>query len=164
MLRTLVIAVGIFALTAPWWPNAGASILEEPVANEAPRKKIGYGQIAFRGKGPEAWHWQTVLAHREIAQLRRALRHRSSSLEAISLASTTYGIDYWMLRRKAACESRFNPNARNPMSTASGLFQFLTSTWQTTPYRRQSIWSPYANALAAGWMHARGRGNEWSCR
>jgi soluble lytic murein transglycosylase-like protein len=53
--------------------------------------------------------------------------------------------------------------ARNP-SGASGLMQFMPSTWQTTPYRRRSIWSAKYNALAGGWMHSAGRGNEWSCR
>ena len=163
ILRTLLLVVGLFTLTAPWWPGAEAGALEMPAAKEPPRE-VGYGQVAFRGKGPEAWHWETVKARRELRQLRRTLRHRSSSLEAIALASTAYGVDYWTLRRKAACESRFNPQARNPQSTASGLFQFLTSTWASTPYRRLSIWSPYASALAAGWMHDVGRGGEWVCR
>jgi len=45
-----------------------------------------------------------------------------------------------MLRRKARCESRMRPWARNP-SGASGLFQFLPSTWRSTPYRWRSVWS-----------------------
>lgn len=31
----------------------------------------------------------------------------------------------------AWCESGFKPSAKNSSSTASGLFQFLTSTWQS---------------------------------
>jgi hypothetical protein len=38
------------------------------------------------------------------------------------------------------------------------------STWRSTPYGVFSVWSPYANALAAGWMHLNGRGGEWSCQ
>ena len=34
-----------------------------------------------------------------------------------------------LLLRIAKCESSLNPNAKNPNSTASGLFQFLTSTF-----------------------------------
>jgi hypothetical protein len=89
---------------------------------------------------------------------------RPSVVEAINLACATYG---WCstLWRKADCETggTFSPTAHNP-SGASGLFQFLGSTWRSTPYGRFSIWSPYANALAAGWMHANGRSGEWSCR
>ena len=82
--------------------------------------------------------------------------------EAIELACSTYGYCD-TLHRVAACESGSSPFARNP-SGAAGLYQFLPSTWQTTPYAAFSIWSPYANAMAAGWMQAHGRGGEWVCK
>jgi hypothetical protein len=69
-----------------------------------------------------------------------------------------------VLYRRAACESGGYAFARNPYSDASGLFQFMPSTFATTPFGRLSIWSPYANAMAAGWMQAHGRGGEWVCR
>lgn len=87
---------------------------------------------------------------------------------ALKLASIAYDIPYALLRRKAWCESRYKPRAVNPRRVgrehATGLFQFLPSTWRSTPYRRRDIFNPYANALAAAWMHRAGRGNEWSCR
>lgn len=83
---------------------------------------------------------------------------------ALRVASTTYRVSYWTLRSKAWCESRYNPRARNRSSGAAGLLQFLRSTWATTPYRRLNPYDPYANALAAAWMHAHGRGGEWVCR
>jgi soluble lytic murein transglycosylase-like protein len=98
-----------------------------------------------------------------IRRLKRLLAHDTSVSEAIGLAATAYGVDEGTLRRKAWCESHYYPGARNP-SGASGLYQFLPSTFSSTPYRRFSIWSPYANALAAGWMHAHGRGGEWVCQ
>jgi soluble lytic murein transglycosylase-like protein len=127
-----------------------------PSAQAKPLRQMGYGQIRYAGKGPEAWHWKYV-------QLRRSLVARPSTLEAIALASTAYRVSYSTLRRKAWCESRFDPWARNG-SEASGLFQFLPSTWRTTPYAGFSVFDPFANALAAGWMHSVGRGGEWSCR
>jgi len=93
----------------------------------------------------------------------RACNHGSTSA-CIRRAALKYRVSERMLRRKAWCESRMNPRAYNHGSGASGLFQFLPSTWRTTRYRRESVWSAKWNALAAGWMHARGRGGEWSCR
>jgi hypothetical protein len=83
--------------------------------------------------------------------------------EAIGLACATYG-DCSTLWRKARCESGLNAGARNLSSAATGLFQFMPSTFNSTPYGGFSIYSPYANALAAGWMHAHGRGGEWVCQ
>ena len=65
--------------------------------------------------------------------------------------------------RKARCQSHLDRYARNP-SGASGLFQFMPGTFAGTPFGRYSIYDPYANALAAGWMHMRGRGGAWVCQ
>lgn len=148
-------------------------------ASDVPtRRVIGYGQVRFNGLGPERWAQRYRHAHarelelkRTIAELRarlkrerRVLLHDPHVVEAINLAAATYGFGS-TLWRKADCETggTFDPKAHNP-SGASGLFQFLGSTWRSTPYARFSVWSPYANALAAGWMHEQGRGGEWACR
>lgn len=99
--------------------------------------------------------------HRTRA-LARTIRHQPTTREAITLACNTYG-SCQLLWRRAFCESRLDAHAQNP-SGASGLYQFLPSTWRTTPYAQLSIWSPYANAMAAGWMQAHGRGGEWACQ
>lgn len=88
---------------------------------------------------------------------------QSRVVPCIRRAALRYRVSYQMLLRKARCESNLNPYARNP-SGSSGLFQFLPSTWATTPYARRSIWSAKWNALAAGWMHHVGRGGEWVCQ
>lgn len=62
-----------------------------------------------------------------------------------------------VLDRIIWCESRWDPNAQNPHSTARGLAQFLTSTWMTTP-EGQVGWSrfdPYASIDAAAWEYDR---------
>jgi hypothetical protein len=69
----------------------------------------------------------------------------------------------WGLRI-AKCESGYNPHAVNP-SGASGLFQFMPSTFANTPPGRAggSIWDPGANSQAAAWMYSQGRQGEWQC-
>jgi hypothetical protein len=68
----------------------------------------------------------------------------------------------WALR-VAACESSDNPNAVNASSGASGLFQFLRSTWALTPYAGASIFDPVANARAAAWLYVHGGPGNWQC-
>jgi hypothetical protein len=109
-------------------------------------------------------HARYVHARTRVRQLARTLAHSSSVREAIDLACSVYG-SCGTLWRRAQCETggTFSSSSHN-RSGASGLFQFLPSTWSTTPFAGFSVWSPYANALAAGWMEAHGRGGEWVCR
>ena len=60
-------------------------------------------------------------------------------------------------------ESRGNPSAVNPRSGASGLGQFLPSTWRTTPQGRAglSVFDPVANRAAVDWMISVGRAHEF---
>lgn len=106
---------------------------------------------------------QLQAATRAYRRLRRVILASPTVGEAIALAGATY-VQPSTLWRKARCESQLDPRAQNGGSGSAGLFQFLPSTWRTTPYAGFSIWSPYANALAAGWMHAHGRGSEWVCQ
>jgi hypothetical protein len=123
-----------------------------------------------RYHGVPAQRWAAKFRHR-TRQL-QAARHATKTLrhtlltsptvsEAIGLSCAVFGFCS-TLWRKAECESHLSPVAHNS-SGASGLFQFLPSTWRSTPFGGLSIWSPYANAMAAGWMHAHGRGGEWVC-
>lgn len=82
----------------------------------------------------------------------------------IYAAADRYGQPREDMLRVARCESNLNPRARNAASSASGLFQFIPSTWASTPYANYDIFDPWASANAAGWMWANGRRNEWSCQ
>lgn len=64
----------------------------------------------------------------------------------------------------AYCESRYHPNSVNSSSGASGLFQFLPSTWAFTPQHAQSPFDPAANALAAAWLYKRDGPSQWVCQ
>lgn len=79
-------------------------------------------------------------------------------------AATYYGQSYTDMLRVAKCESNLDPNNVTPPHSASGLFQFLPSTWKTTPYADRSVFDPEANAYAAAWMWSVGRRSEWTCQ
>ena len=66
----------------------------------------------------------------------------------------------------ARCESGFNPYAKSPISTASGVFQFLNTTWATTSYAGESVFNASANIHAAYQVFARDgySWREWSCQ
>jgi hypothetical protein len=161
----------LFLLTAQAVATALIGALDpHPNRGHGHHREVGRGQIRFDGAGPERWAARFRRERELVDVLRRRLRrqryvvlHQPSVMEAIDLAAATYGHgdELW---RKAACESHMNPGARNLSSAASGLYQFLPGTFQSTPYGRFTIFSPYASALAAGWMHANGRGGECSSR
>ena len=73
------------------------------------------------------------------------------------------GAQQWALR-VAKCESNYNPLAVNRYSGASGLFQFLPSTWALTPQHAQSVFDAVANAQAAAWLYQRSGPSQWSCQ
>lgn len=89
-----------------------------------------------------------------------------SAREAIALASFVYDVPEGTLRRLAWCESRMNPRALNRSSGASGLLQFLPSTWRGNRFGRAgfSVWSPYANAMGAAYHISRYGTGAWECR
>jgi len=86
-----------------------------------------------------------------------------SVTDIITEAANRYGQSPAAMLAVAKCESHLDPNAANSRSGASGLFQFLPGTWKTTPYASYSIFDPWANANAAGWMWSVGRRGEWVC-
>ncbi len=86
-----------------------------------------------------------------------------SVTDIITEAANRYGQSPSAMLAVAKCESHLDPNAVNSRSGASGLFQFLPGTWKTTPYAAYSIFDPWANANAAGWMWSAGRRGEWVC-
>jgi hypothetical protein len=143
--------------TAPETPVAAATAAWPIISNAIPAPGVTALRVKLRAE-----HARYLQAAHVVRQLRRVLMHKQSTREAMQLACATYG-SCSTLWRRADCESGLNTNARNA-SGASGLFQFLPSTFASTPYGALSIFSPYANALAAGWMNAHGRGGEWVCR
>lgn len=85
-------------------------------------------------------------------------------LDFIAEAAKKYGQSESAMVRVARCESVLDPCAVNRSGPYYGLFQFLKSTWQTTPYGDRDIFDPEAQSLAAAWMWKQGRKNEWACQ
>lgn len=94
------------------------------------------------------------------------LRHRCnhSVVACIDRAAHLHRVDRWALRRRAFCESRFDPGASN--GTHFGLFQFGMEAWYRllpVRYSRHSPFSAKWASLGAAYAQARGHGGEWKC-
>lgn len=83
--------------------------------------------------------------------------------DCIHGAALTYGADEGWMLGVSLCESGWERYAHNP-SGAESWFQFLPSTWATTPYGGRDITSAKWQSLAAAWMWTQGRQNEWVCQ
>jgi soluble lytic murein transglycosylase-like protein len=68
----------------------------------------------------------------------------------------------WALR-VAHCESHYDPGAVNQASGATGLFQFMPSTWNGY-FAGWNIWDPVSQAQAALAFYQRGWTDQWECR
>ena len=73
----------------------------------------------------------------------------------------------WALRIME-CESHGDPDAKNPTSTASGLFQHLASLWQertiAAGWEGADIFDPFANIAMAAWLLETGGPGHWVCK
>lgn len=149
-MRTVAAALALTALAAPTTGQAAKPSKPhiEKVADQ------------LRKERQQARHLRA-----ENRRLRRALEHDGSVTEAIRLASFIYRVPESTLRRLAFCESRMNPGAVNSSSGASGLLQFLPSTWAGNYYGRAgfSVLSPYANALGAAQHISKYGTGAWEC-
>jgi hypothetical protein len=90
--------------------------------------------------------------------------------ELIDQAAAYEGIPWAApaLKRIAWCESRWFPGAYNRRSGASGLFQFIPSTWayasRMAGFAGESPFAPVANVFSAAWLYRVGGPRHWSCR
>jgi soluble lytic murein transglycosylase-like protein len=97
----------------------------------------------------------------------KGCKHREDEkriLRYIRRAAKKYKQSKSAMERVARCESNLDPCAVNKKGPYYGLFQFLKSTWKSTPYGNEDIFDPKAQALAAAWMWKKGRKNEWACQ
>ncbi|MGA9595203.1 MAG: hypothetical protein WBV06_03540 [Acidimicrobiia bacterium] len=73
----------------------------------------------------------------------------------------------WALRI-IECESHGDPNAKNPHSSASGLFQHLARLWPGRAARAgfagADVFDGYANIAVAAWLLEHGGTSNWVCK
>lgn len=109
----------------------------------------------------------SVEAHNRSSAPERYFQKRCEQgqpLACIHRASLHWGESFSYMKGIAWRESRWNPAAKNPQSTASGLFQFLNTTWAGSwnPYRSISVFSAKYNALAAAYAMSLGYYSWWA--
>ena len=85
-------------------------------------------------------------------------------IDIIYEAADNYGQSREDMLRVARCESGLNPNAVGGGGTYHGLYQFVPSTFASTPYGQYDIYDPWANANAAAWMWSEGAKGTWACQ
>jgi hypothetical protein len=116
----------------------------------------------------------TKWAHRQVRILREHFHqerlwlgcNQTHVVTCIVAANSLYGGD---LNHQIACarsESGLYAYAKNPRSDASGVFQFMPSTFARTlarmGLRLKSIWSARWNSAAGVWKTARDGYGEWT--
>ncbi|MCP4965251.1 MAG: lytic transglycosylase domain-containing protein [bacterium] len=73
----------------------------------------------------------------------------------------------WALRI-IECESHGDPQAKNPISSASGLFQHLGSLWPdraaAAGWKGADVFDPFANIAVAAWLLDNGGPSHWVCK
>ena len=143
-----------YGVVTVMYSGAGLEIMGDPQA----------GFYPIRYNGTKGWASGDYIGIGTAAPAPTPGNGNSDIVSIIYAAADRYGQPREDMLRVAKCESVLDPNAVNPYSNASGLFQFLPGTWATTPYADQDIFDPVANANAAGWMWSVGRRNEWVCQ
>jgi soluble lytic murein transglycosylase-like protein len=97
-----------------------------------------------------------------------ATSHGQTVPDLIDHAAAAYGLPAWRMHRIARCESGYFPGAVNPHSGASGVYQFLGSTWRAAApaagFAGASVFDAVANVYTAAHWMAQGYWHWWVCR
>lgn len=113
---------------------------------------IGVALMLYGAQASDSRHPKDLPACKRFDQYQRQARCE------IRRAAKHYRQSPELAVRVADCESDFRWWLDG---TYEGMFQFLWSTWRTTPYAKRSPYSPKWNSMAAMWMWANGRSGEW---
>ena len=123
--------------------------------------------LPVRWAGFTGWALTNYLVEVDAAPAPAPMTSQQTEMvNIIYAAADKWGQPRADMLRVARCESLLDPRAVNSSSGASGLFQFMPSTFAFTPNGKagQNIFDPVANADAAGWMWKNGMRNHWACQ
>ena len=138
-------------------------LMGDPIEMEHPPPDGGADTIQLTTNGLAAWTHGELPAFTDGDQTWR-LKLPGIPPQATSAASSSAsGRSSPLAECIIRAESGGNPSAVNPRSGASGLGQFLRSTWLSTPQGRAgySVFDPVANREAVNWMLNVGRAREF---
>ena len=146
------------------WHRAGGRLVSD---NPAWVPNVG-GTVATRTSAPAASHVSHVshVSHPAATPHYSAPAAPASGGSVQSMIQSTFGPYAGAALAVARCESGYNPNAVNRSSGATGVFQFLASTWAGTSYSGYSRTNAWANVHAAYQVFTRDGHSwrEWSCQ
>lgn len=86
--------------------------------------------------------------------------------QMIVSAAVTYGVDPQYALRIAFCESEYKEDARNPNSSAKGVFQFIDGTWASVNRIRglsYDVMDAEQNIDNAMWLVQNEGWHHWEC-
>lgn len=110
----------------------------------------------------------TTAAPRPEAVTPEAYRVASTIEQIVRLAAREFGLPEQKFVDVVWCESKFNPEAKNPSSGALGLGQHLPEYW---PSRARAVYGPdvqtpwndpVVNARVTGWLWRTGGSGHWA--
>lgn len=106
-----------------------------------------------------------VLAHEHPASARCVEKWSKKQIRKfIRKAANRYNQSYTKMLCVAKCESSLTACAVGGGGQWYGLFQFVPSTFEGTPYGDEDIFHPRFNALAAAWMWQQyDPADHWTC-
>ena len=90
-------------------------------------------------------------------------------MRIITESANQYGVNPQTMLRIAKCESGFDTQAKNKVSTATGTFQFTAGTWTDGVKKRDLDWTLsdrkdiYKAADMAAWYMGNGEYERWEC-
>jgi soluble lytic murein transglycosylase-like protein len=90
--------------------------------------------------------------------------------ELIVLKAEEYGVSPVTALRIARCESGLNPTIKNASSSATGVFQFINSTWLSVVDMRDQEYTledrkeAYKNIDNAMWLASKEGWGAWECK
>jgi soluble lytic murein transglycosylase-like protein len=130
----------------------------------------GYGQTVWWDAAGDAYDLGLVFrlpAPKAVPGIAIPVVYAGGGVEGmIRSAAARHGVDGERLVRIARCESGLNPGAYNRRSGASGVMQFIPSTWRATPQGRAGadVFDAAANVEAGAWLMRNYGPGQWECR